>query len=177
HRLTTGAEIVRQLEQQDCTRLDAFVAGVGTGGTLMGVGEALREAHPRVRVIAVEPLESAVMSGSPPGDHGIMGIGDGFVPALLDSSKVDAIECVSTQDSRVEALRIGSMHRYCIGLSAGANQVAARRWRERGFEVGTIWPDCSDRYSSVGLVPPALRGRGCALRNQCAARTRVMLND
>lgn len=174
HRKTTGAELVAQLADHGCTRLDAFVAGVGTGGTLMGVGEALREAHPGVQLIAVEPSESAVMSGGAPGEHGIMGIGDGFVPALLDRAMLQGVATVATADAHAEAVRIGATYGYCVGLSAGANQVAARRWRERGMEVATLWPDCSDRYGSLGLVPPAQRGPGCPLRARCSARTRAL---
>jgi cysteine synthase A len=177
HRMTTGAEIVAQLVEQGATRIDAFVAGVGTGGTLMGVGEALRAAHPGVKVIAVEPSESAVMSGGPPGDHGIMGIGDGFVPELIDRAELDGIECVTTDEAHAEAMRIGSRYGYCVGMSAGANHLAALRWRQRGNEVVTVWPDCADRYGSLGLVPPAWRGPGCPLRKACAARTREMLGE
>lgn len=177
HRLTTGTEIVAQLDEQACTRLDVFVAGIGTGGTLMGVGQALREVHRGVRLVAVEPSESAVLSGRSPGDHGIMGIGDGFVPTLIDRTALHAIECVSTDEALDEAIRIGTNYGYCVGLSAGANQVAARRWRGRGMEIATIWPDCSDRYGSVGLVPPTLRGPGCPRRRGCAARMRAMLGE
>ncbi len=84
HYENTGGELVRQLHDRGVAKVDVFVAGVGTGGTLMGVGSALQSHSPAVRLVAVEPTESAVMSGGPAGDHGIMGIGDGFIPELCD---------------------------------------------------------------------------------------------
>ncbi|MCK4998911.1 MAG: cysteine synthase family protein, partial [Anaerohalosphaera sp.] len=101
HKLTTGKEIIRQI-QQFSKKIDAFVAGVGTGGTLIGVGIALKELFPNVRIVAVEPTESAVMSGGTKGSHGIQGIGDGFIPAIASDGKgglnplIDEVICVST---------------------------------------------------------------------------------
>jgi cysteine synthase A len=175
HRLTTGRELVAQLLETGCARLDWFVAGVGTGGTLMGVGAALREAMPGVRVAAVEPDEAAVMSGGAPGDHGIMGIGDGFIPAIVDLSAVDEVVRVTTADAHAAAERIRAVHGHCVGRSAGANHVAALRLRDRGFVVATVWPDCSDRYGSVGLKAPAEGGVSCPLQPACARRAREML--
>ncbi|MHC4547634.1 MAG: PLP-dependent cysteine synthase family protein [Planctomycetota bacterium] len=177
HRETTGREILAQLEQHGCDRVDAFVAGVGTGGTLMGVGEALRAAMPGVRVVAVEPEESAVMSGGEAGEHGIMGIGDGFVPDLVDLDAVDEVICVSTAEAHAVSERIRTEHGYCVGRSAGANTVAAHRVRERGFTVVTVWPDCADRYVSVGLKAPSSRDVSCPLQAACAARSREMLGE
>jgi len=175
HSLTTGSEIIRQLEEQGLGRPDAFVAGVGTGGTLMGVGRALREKFPEVRLVAVEPAESAVMSGGPAGDHGINGIGDGFIPALVDMSLVSEAIAVTTDDAHAEADRIRSEHGHCVGRSSGANMLAARQLRDRGLSVVTLWPDCANRYVSVGLEPPSSDEVRCALRSDCEARTRDLL--
>lgn len=175
HRLTTGRELVDQLRALGCAKLDWFVAGVGTGGTLMGVGEALREAMPGVRLAAVEPEESAVMSGGEAGEHGIMGIGDGFVPAIVDMKAVDEVIRVTTKEAHAAAAAIRLAHGHCVGRSSGANHVAARRLHARGAVVATVWPDCADRYESVGLKGPAQGEVSCSLRASCAERTRDML--
>lgn len=175
HYKTTGREILDQLRAMDCEKVDAFVAGVGTGGTLMGVGAALREVMPGVRLVAVEPDESAVMSGGQAGDHGIMGIGDGFVPALVDMSKVDEVIRVTTDDAHRAAERLRVEHGFCVGRSAGANMIAALRLQERGASVVTLWPDCANRYVSVGLQPPSSNEVHCALRDGCEHRTSELL--
>jgi len=178
HRLTTGAEIIAQLDRLGGDRPDAFVAGVGTGGTLMGVGEALREAFPGVRMVAVEPSESAVMSGGDPGDHGINGIGDGFIPCLIEMKDVDEVISVSTDEAHAEAERIRTVHGHCVGLSSGANMIAAMRMRDKGMKrVVTVWPDCANRYVSVGLEPPSSSEVKCDLRRECEARSRKLLSD
>ena len=176
HRLTTGAEILEQIKQYTCERVDCFVAGVGTGGTLMGVGEALREAYPSLRLVAVEPAESPVMSTGRTGVHGINGIGDGFIPGLVDMSAIDEVICVSTEEAHDEAERIRSEHGYCVGRSAGANMVSATRVLQRGeATVVTLWPDCANRYVSVGLEPPSSDEVRCDLRAECVARSRALL--
>ncbi len=175
HRETTGPELVGQLGHHGCAQLDWFVAGVGTGGTLMGVGQALRVAMPGVRIAAVEPEESAVMSGAQAGEHGILGIGDGFIPELVDLEIVDEVVRVSTADAHAEAERIRREHGYCVGRSAGANSVAACRLRARGGTVATVWPDCADRYVSLGLEAPSSDQVTCPLRCACEARARAML--
>jgi len=178
HRLTTGVEILDQLKKLGCDGADCFVAGVGTGGTLMGVGEALREVFPGVRVVAVEPTESAVMSGGDPGDHGINGIGDGFIPCLIDLKDVDEVVRVSTEEAHAEAQRIRTAHGHCVGRSAGANMLAAMYMRDRGMmTVVTIWPDCADRYVSIGLESPSSSDVTCGQRHECEARTRKMLGE
>ena len=178
HRLTTGAEIIAQMKQLGCDRADCFVAGVGTGGTLMGVGQALREAYPGLHLVAVEPSESAVMSGGVAGEHGINGIGDGFIPGLVDMKLVDEVACVSTDEAHAEAERIRTAHGHCVGRSAGANMIVAMRMRDNGMKaVVTVWPDCANRYLSVGLEPPSSSDVQCALRDECAARTRRLLGD
>jgi cysteine synthase A len=154
HERTTGAELLAQLAGR---RVDAFVAGVGTGGTLMGVGRALRAANGATFLAAVEPSESAVMSGGPAGPHGISGIGDGFVPALAGDGRggvsrdIDAVLQVSTAEAKAAALHLAEVHGYCVGMSSGANFVAARRLQERFATVATVFADGFTRYRSRGL--------------------------
>ena len=155
HERTTGEELVRQA---DGRRIDAFVAGVGTGGTVIGVGRRLRQTFPRVWVVAVEPTESAVMSGGAPGAHGISGIGDGFIPALASDGRgglhplIDEVIQVSTADALAAAQDIRARHGFCVGVSSGANYVAARRLAERFPTVATIFPDGYTKYRSRGLT-------------------------
>jgi cysteine synthase A len=176
HELTTGMELLQQLQQHGCKRLDAFVAGVGTGGTLMGVGRALLRKNPHLKIVAVEPAESNVMSGGPAGDHDIMGIGDGFVPDLVDLNVVSEVVCVSSFEARAAADRIRRELGYCVGMSSGANLVAALRLRERGMTVATVWADSADRYASVGLCGEPTIEMRCPRQHLCAARTRELLD-
>ena len=179
HEETTGAELVAQVRALDAggaeRPLDAFVAGTGTGGTLMGVARALRKAWPGVRIVAVEPSESAVMRGGPAGEHGIQGIGDGFVPPIVDMAEIDEVATVTTEEAHAEALRIHEALGHCVGRSAGANMAVARRIAERGLRVATIWPDCSDRYVSLGLHSPASGATTCELHDQCSIRRAQVL--
>jgi cysteine synthase A len=177
HETTTGPELIAQARELGAPRLDAFVAGVGTGGTLMGVGRALRAAFPELRVIAVEPTESAVMSGGEAGDHGIMGIGDGFIPALIDSAHVSGVEQVSTEEATAEAARIRREWGHSVGVSAGANLIAAARLRDRGMITATVFSDCSDRYGSVGLESTHSAEVTCPQRGACRARSTSMLGE
>ena len=155
HERTTGEEIVAQLAGR---RVDAFVAGVGTGGTLIGVGRRLRRENPLVRLVAVEPEESAVMSGGAAGSHGISGIGDGFVPALAGDGRgglhplIDEVMVVSTAEATAAAQRIARERGFCVGISSGANFVAARRLAARYATVVTVFPDGFTKYRSRGLV-------------------------
>jgi cysteine synthase A len=155
HERTTGAEIVAQTGGR---RLDAFVAGIGTGGTLVGVSRRLRRENPALRVVAVEPEESAVMSGGPAGSHGISGIGDGFIPALASDGgdglhpDIDEVIVVSTQEATAAARHIATEHGFCVGVSSGANFVAAKRLAARFETVVTIFPDGYTKYRSRGLV-------------------------
>ena len=174
HELTTGAELLVDLGKRG-VELDAFVAGVGTGGTLMGAGRALRRAMPGIRIVAVEPAESAVLSGGAEGEHGIMGIGDGFIPALVDQGSIDEVICISTEEARANAERIRDEHGYCVGLSSGANFAAALKLRDRAMAVATVWPDSSDRYGSVGLGAGPASAARCACRQYCEARARILL--
>lgn len=155
HYATTGQEILDQLAGK---RVDAFVAGVGTGGTLIGVGRRLREAWPGVKLYAVEPAESAVMTGGAPGPHGIGGIGDGFIPSIASDGNgglhpsIDGVEVVSTEEARETAVNVGHRAGFCIGVSAGANLAAARRLLAKGHEtVVTVFADGYAKYLSQGL--------------------------
>jgi cysteine synthase A len=170
HRETTGHELLVQLRAHGVRRLDAVVAGVGTGGTLMGVGAALREAFPKLRVVAVEPTESNVMCGKPAGEHTIQGIGDGFIPPLVDMHKVDRVIAVPSARAAEVAHEIAELHGYCVGMSSGANTAAARQLRDEGLIVATFWPDCSDRYGTMGLPSPHSDSIRCPKRETCAAR-------
>ncbi len=175
HRLTTGRELLAQLSELGIASVDAFVAGVGTGGTLMGVGVALRELFPKARLIAVEPVESAVMAGGEAGEHGIQGIGDGFVPDLVDLEAVDDVLTVSSADALEASDGIRRRHGYCVGVSAGANFVAGGRLRDRGMAVATLFPDCSNRYGSMGLEPPGAADVTCPLRAACCQKSARLL--
>jgi cysteine synthase A len=154
HRRTTAEEIWNDTDGE----VDAFVAGVGTGGTITGVGGMLRERKPDALVVAVEPATSPVLSGGPPGPHKIQGIGAGFVPAVLDRSLIDETIGVSDEDAletaRVAAKREGVL----AGISAGANikaalEVAARPGME-GKRVVTVVCDSGERYMSLPFFAP-----------------------
>lgn len=177
HRLTTGAELIEQLKELGCKKIDWFIAGVGTGGTLMGVGQALRNAFPGVRLAAVEPDECAVMSGDQPGDHQIMGIGDGFIPDIVAMEEIDQVVRIPTAAAMAQAERIRKERGYCVGISAGANTLAAFRLRDHGTTVATLWPDCADRYVSMGLQAPLSQEVQCPLKAACAARSAAMLGQ
>ena len=148
HFETTGQEIISQAGKG----VDAFVMGVGTGGTLMGVAKALKQVNPKVQIIAVEPAEGSVLLGEPFGEHGIQGIADGFIPEIVDVSKIDRIVKVSTSDSIEMAKRLAREEGLCVGISAGANVKAAQQVAAelgQGKKVVTILPDRGERYLSV----------------------------
>jgi cysteine synthase A len=175
HFTVTGPELIAQLGERGVPRVDWLVAGIGTGGTFMGVGRALRAWCPSVKLAAVEPTEAAVLTGGANGPHGIFGIGDGFVPDLVHRSWIDDVAVISTAEATAEATRIRVEHGCCVGVSAGANHLAARRLAAAGAVVATVWPDSSDRYASVGLEPPSSRDVRCPLRSSCVERTARML--
>jgi len=156
HERTTGEEILRQLPAG--RRVDAFVAGVGTGGTLVGVARRLAREFPRLWVAAVEPDESAVMSGGAAGPHGISGIGDGFVPALASDGAgglhpvIDEVIRVSTAEALAAAADLCRRHGFCVGVSAGANFLAARQLRASHPTVVTVFADGYTKYQSRGLA-------------------------
>lgn len=170
HFRSTGKEIVQQIAFRNPQSV-AFVAGVGTGGTLIGVGRALRLAYPKVRLVAVEPSESAVMSGGEPGPHGIFGIGDGFIPAIVSdgrggvSREIDEVVRVSTQDAVEAAHCLRAKHGLCVGISSGANFVAASRFVNEYDAVVTVFADGYSKYASYGLLR-AGEGR-CPFTERC----------
>jgi cysteine synthase A len=150
HRRTTALEIL------DATggKLDAFVAGVGTGGTITGVGEVLRQRVPRIRVVAVEPARSPVLSGGKARVHGIQGIGASFVPGILNRAVIDEVVQVKDEDAMATALRLAREEGLLAGISAGANVWAALGVAERlgaGRTVVTVLCDTGERYLSVPL--------------------------
>ncbi len=149
HETTTGPEILKQTGG----RLDAFVMGVGTGGTLMGVGRAIRKSGVDALVVAVEPDESAVMSGGKPGPHGIQGLADGFVPEIMRVSEADDIVRVKTADAKEAAHRLSREEGLLVGISSGANVLAATEIARRlgpGHTIVTMLCDRGERYLSVG---------------------------
>ena len=153
HRKTTAEEIWRDAER----KVDAFVAGVGTGGTVIGTGARLKELNPMVRVYAVEPSESAVLSGGNPGMHGIQGIGAGFIPKVYEPGVVDGVIAVPTQEALIMARRLMREEGISCGISSGANVFAAvelaRHSEMRGKRIVTIVCDSADRYISTELFP------------------------
>jgi len=154
HRLGTGPEILAALDD----RVDVLVAGVGTGGTITGVGEALKQRNPKTMVIAVEPAASAVLSGRRPGPHRIQGIGAGFVPAVLDRSVIDEVIPVTDEDAIETAHRCAVREGILAGISCGAALWAAlevgRRPESRGKRIVTILPDSGERYISAPFFAP-----------------------
>jgi len=157
HRETTAEEIWRDTDG----RVDAFVAAVGTGGTVTGVGQALKAHNPAIQVIAAEPDESPVLSGGRPGMHRIQGIGAGFVPDVLDTAVLDEIIRVPGDQAFVVARDLARIEGLLVGISAGANVWAAaevaRRPENRGRLIVTILCDTGERYLSTPLYnePPA----------------------
>ncbi|MDI9462522.1 MAG: cysteine synthase A [Bacillota bacterium] len=150
HRQTTAREILEQTEGM----LDAFVAGVGTGGTLTGVGEILKRELPKVKIIAVEPADSAVLSGKKPGPHKIQGIGAGFIPDVLNRSVIDRVLPVSAENAMRTARRLVAEEGLLVGISGGAAVFAAlkaARGLGPGKRVVVIAPDSGERYLSTGL--------------------------
>ena len=149
HRRTTAAEILTQ-----AGHLDAFVAGVGTGGTITGVGEILKDALPSVEIVAVEPAGSPVLSGGSPGKHKIQGIGAGFVPEVVNADAIDHVVQVADQDAAETARRLAREEGILAGISSGAAtwaalQVASRLGKKK--TVVTLLPDTGERYLSTGL--------------------------
>ncbi len=155
HRRTTGPEIERALDG----RVDVLVAGVGTGGTITGVGEYLRQRNPRLRIVAVEPLSSAVLSGAPPGPHRIQGIGAGFLPPVLNRELIDEVIPVSDDDAIQTAWRCAKREGLLAGISCGAALWAslqvAQRSESRGKRIVTIMPDSGERYISQAFFAPS----------------------
>jgi cysteine synthase A len=154
HRETTGPELWEALDR----RVDAFVAGVGTGGTITGVGEFLKERHPSCHVVAVEPANSAVLSGRPPGPHRIQGIGAGFVPQVLNREVIDEVIPVSDEDAIACAHLLARREGVLAGISCGAavhaSLTLARRPEFANRRIATILPDSGERYISLNWFAP-----------------------
>ena len=148
HRKTTGPEIVSAMNGE---KVDAFVAGVGTGGTITGVGEFLKQHNNDIKIVAVEPATSAVLSGKNPGPHKIQGIGAGFQPKVLNIDILDSIRPVSDDDAYQCSIRLGKEEGISAGISAGAACYAACKVAEElgsGKNVVVIIPDTAERYFS-----------------------------
>ena len=149
HYETTARELWRQMGGA----IDCFVAGVGSGGTLQGVGEFLKEHKPGVHVVAVEPKNVAALLGHEPGLHQIQGIGDGFVPAVLDVSLVDEVVEVTDEDAIETTRQLGRDMGLLVGISSGANVWAARQIAgHRSGNIATVLPDRAERYFSTALL-------------------------
>ena len=156
HRRTTAQEVLRATEGE----LDAFVAGVGTGGTVTGVGEVLKKKIPHVRIVAVEPKDSAVLSGGTAGPHMIQGIGAGFVPQVLNRAVIDEIITVSDEQAYDTAKRLARDEGLFVGISAGAAAWAAFKVARElgpGKTIVVVLPDTGERYFSI---QPYFEGRG-----------------
>jgi len=168
HYHTTGSNLLRALPEG----VDFFVAGVGTGGTFLGVSRRLREEYPQCRMIAIEPAESAVLSGGAAGLHGIQGIGEGFIPALIERHRheIDQVETVSTAEAEAMARQLALRSGIFAGVSAGANITVALRIAQQypGARIATLIPDRGERYLNQGLF-------GCSPRDCESQRCPVHL--
>lgn len=151
HRKTTALEILNDTDG----KVDVFVAGVGTGGTISGVGQVLKEQIPNIKIIAVEPEASPVLSGGNPGSHRIQGIGAGFIPPVLDKTVIDQIVTVSNEEAIEMTLLVAKTEGLFVGISSGAALVAAKKiastnlYNNKRFVV--ILPDSGERYLSTGI--------------------------
>ena len=151
HSKTTAQEIIRDTDG----KIDYFVAGVGSGGTITGVGKALKELDPNIRIIAVEPYDSSVLSGEAPGSHAIQGIGAGFVPNILDRSVIDEIYRVKNKEALETAREAARLEGLLVGISSGAALFAAiqiaKRKENENKRVVVLLPDTGERYLSTAL--------------------------
>jgi cysteine synthase A len=154
HRLGTGPEILKAMDD----KVDIFVAGVGTGGTITGVGEVVKSVNPRAQIIAVEPASSAVLTGRGPGPHRIQGIGAGFVPAVLDREIIDEVIPVSDDDAIATAHLAAAREGVLAGISCGAALWGAievgKRPENQGKRIVAILPDSGERYISAPFFAP-----------------------
>ncbi len=149
HMIGTAQEILKQLKDK---HLDYIIHGIGTGGTLMGVGKVLKEKFPSMKIIALEPVESAVLSGGKPRHHNIQGIGEGFIPSIVERNAIDEIVTVSTEEAIKEAHNITHTTGLLVGFSSGANIVGIKKLakKENGEKTFlTFFADRGERYLSV----------------------------
>lgn len=150
HTRTTGEEIVRQMKEG----LDAFISGIGTGGTITGAGKVLRKHFDGIKIYAVEPEDSPVLSGGSPGPHKIQGIGAGFVPKVLDTDIYDGVITISNDEAFETARKVAQLDGILGGISAGAAIAAAKKVAEKlgkGKKVLAVLPDNGERYLSTPL--------------------------
>lgn len=151
HREITGKRILQAVGKD----IDVFVAGVGTGGSLMGVAEALKQANPNVKIVAVEPAESAVMSGGEPHNHIIQGIGPGFIPKLVNLDLIDEIIPIREKDAVAMARKLIREEGLMVGISSGANVLASleiARKSGQGKTIVTLLSDRGERYLSMNVL-------------------------
>ena len=136
-------------------KIDIFVAGVGTGGTITGTGEYLKSKNPSIKIVAVEPSDSPVLSGGKAGSHGLQGIGAGFVPSLLNTSVYDEVITVSSEDAFAQGRQLARTEGVLVGISSGAALWAAgqlaRRPENKGKNIVVLLPDSGDRYLSTPM--------------------------
>jgi cysteine synthase A len=149
HRIGLGKEIVDYFHGN----MDAFVAGTGTGGTLIGVAKALKKENTDVRIFAVEPAESAVIKGEAPGIHKIQGIGEGFIPKIVQDNRsiIDGIIKIKSSDAIMMARKLAHDYGLLVGISSGANVIAAQKLSKKFKIVVTVLPDRGERYLSCGV--------------------------
>jgi cysteine synthase A len=155
HRKTTAEEIWRDTDGQ----VDIFICGVGTGGTITGVGEVLKERNPNVKIIAVEPYNSQVLSGGTPGPHQLQGLGANFIPKVLNTDILDEIIPVKNEDAFETARELGKIEGLLVGISSGAAVYAgvqvAKRPENKGKNIVVLLPDTGERYLSTSLFEEA----------------------
>ncbi|PIN87978.1 cysteine synthase A [Candidatus Woesearchaeota archaeon CG10_big_fil_rev_8_21_14_0_10_32_24] len=155
HYETTGQEIIKQMNGKS---IDAFVAGVGTGGSLIEIAKALKEVNPNLIIVAVEPYESSVMSGGKSGSHTIQGIGDGFIPQIVGDGNgglhelIDDIIRVKSDFAKEATKYLSHRKGFCVGVSSGANYLASRKLHHDVGNIVTIFPDGFGKYKSFGLT-------------------------
>ena len=151
HRSTTAEEIWNDTDGQ----IDIFIAGVGTGGTITGVGEVLKKRNPQVKIVAIEPSDSAILSGGPAGPHKLQGLGAGFVPKVLNTKIIDEVITVNAEDSGTVARRAAKEEGLLIGISSGSALHAAltmsRNPENKGKRIVVLLPDSGERYLSSWL--------------------------
>ena len=147
HYQQTAAEIWKQMKG----KVDVFVAGVGSGGTLQGIGKFLKEKNPKVKIVAVEPKNSAALLGQEPGLHQIQGIGDGFIPDVLDVKMVDMVFTITDEEAIETTRRLSKEEGLLVGTSSGANVFAALHVDNGRNRVVTVLPDRAERYFSTAL--------------------------